>query len=166
MRVVRRRAVGVTRTGSIRGRDMCRALASLRLHCCVQWRRRRIELLVGRLGRAIRRGSIWRGMLRMLQRRLRRTCRVLWVALLCALLMRVIGGRAGGLTRRRTIGCAAGVAVHDRAQIHCDGTRGVTTTTSASRILSRSTRNWRSRHPGYQPRATVRNCWWEECEER
>lgn len=95
----------------------------------------------------------------MLHRGLRGTRRVFWIARLCALLVRLVERRAGRVAGRRTVGCAAGVAVHDRAQIHCDGTRGVTTTTRASRVLSRGTRDWRWRHPDSQPWREWRN--WE-----
>lgn len=81
----------------------------------------------------------------MRQRRLWRTTGVVWVVLLRALLLSRINRRTGCLCGRSRLG-SAGVAIHDRAQIHRDS-RGVTTTTSASRCLSRGTRDWRSRHP-------------------
>lgn len=82
----------------------------------------------------------------MLQLGLWGTTGIVCVALLCALMLGRIDRRTRGLCGRSRLGSAAGVAIHDRAQIHRDG-RGVTTTTSASRSLSRGTRDWRSRHP-------------------
>lgn len=119
MRIVRRCAVRITRTGPIRSHYLRRALTSLGSHNCIQcWRRRgSLELLVRRLGSTVGRGSIWRGV-RRLQRRLWGTTGVVWI--LRTLLLSGIDRRTRGLCGRSRLG-SAGVVIHYRAQIHRDG---------------------------------------------
>lgn len=121
MRIVRRRAVRITRTRPIWGRYMRRTVAVMGCHCGIERRGRGVELLVGRLGRSVGRGSIWGDVLRVLRRlqgRLRRPHREVLVGRWRALMLRWIGRRAGRLTRWRVVAGAASVGVHDVAQIH------------------------------------------------